>query len=76
MAKCLYGTCSENVAGYCHNPEHCYAMTPHQIKVKQCRQKECKHLEKNLKHEWWAQLERQNQKRKARKERLNTMIGR
>lgn len=68
MEKCLYGTCSDNIAGYCRNPEHRYAMTPHQIQAKKCRQKQCGYMKKNLEHEWWAQLERQKQKRKARKE--------
>ena len=74
MKMCLYNTYSDNIAGYCHH-HHC-SMTPQQITARNCRQKQCNYMEKNLEHEWWAQLERKKQKRKARKERLNTIVGR
>lgn len=69
MKTCLYGTCSDNVVGYCKY-HHCY-VTVKQMRTKECRQKQCVHLEKNENHPFWGQLERKKQKRKERKERLS-----
>lgn len=34
MAKCLYNTYSDNIAAYCHNSDHPYAMTVTQMNCK------------------------------------------
>lgn len=64
----LYGTCSENCAGYCKL--HGVGLTVKQIRTKECLAKNCWHLNKNENHEWWQQRERMKSKRKNRKERL------
>ena len=74
--ECLYNTHSDNVAGYCRNPEHPYAMTPKQITCKNCLGKRCKHLKKREEHPWWHQREVMKQKRKKRKAELNDYINR
>lgn len=68
----LFGTCSENCAGYCRL--HQCGMTPKQIKHKECLAKNCWHLEKK-EHEWWHQRERAKAKRVARKENIKMMVG-
>lgn len=73
MATCLYGTCSNNVAGYCKY-HHC-AMTVKQIKNKNCLGKNCWYLKKNEQHDWWRQREVMKQKRKNKKQALNELIG-
>lgn len=73
--ECLYNTHSDNVAGYCHNPEHPYAMTPRQITCKNCLGKQCGHLERNEAHQWWHQREVKKQKRKKRKENINNYVN-
>lgn len=74
MENTLYGTCSENCAGYCKR-HGCY-MTVKQIRGKGCLGKNCWHLDKNLKHEWWSQRERTKKKRKDRKMEIEKKIGR
>lgn len=71
MKTCLFNTHSDNVAAYCKY--HCCSMTPKQIKTKECLQKQCWYMVKNEEHEWWKQRERTKQKRKNRKEMLNTI---
>jgi hypothetical protein len=73
MSKCLFGTCSNNVAGYCRL--HSKHMTVKQIRQKNCLGKECWHLQKNEEHEWWGQRERAKQKRKERKLSLYAKTG-
>jgi hypothetical protein len=73
--ECLYNTHSNNIAGYCHNPEHPYAMTPRQIICKNCLGKQCGQLERNEEHQWWHQREVKKQKRKKRKENLNNYVN-
>jgi hypothetical protein len=73
--ECLYNTHSDNIAGYCHNPKHPYAMTWGQIKCKNCLGKQCKHFEKEESHQIWHQKEVKKQKRKKRKERLNNYVN-
>lgn len=68
MCDCLFGTCSDNVAGYCKR--HQKYMTVKQIRGKNCLGKECWHLEKNETHDWWRQRNVIKQKRIERKERL------
>lgn len=65
MFDCLFGTCSNNVAGYCRRKGK--YMTVKQIRGKNCLGKQCFHLDKNEEHEWWAQRERTKQKRNERK---------
>ena len=67
----LYGTCSENCAGYCKL--HSVGLTVKQIRTKECLGKNCWHLEK-MNHEWWQQRERMKDKRKARKEKFTKML--
>lgn len=69
----LYGTCSENCAGYCRR--HCCHMTVKQIKKRNCLGKQCWHFIKNEDHMWWTQREATKQKRIARKERLSGGIA-
>ena len=65
MENVLYGTCSENCAGYCKR--HRCSLTVKQIRGKDCLGKGCWYLKKNLEHEWWKQRERTKMKRKNRK---------
>lgn len=69
----LFGTCSENCAGYCRR--HQCGLTAKQIRGKNCLGKNCWYLQKNEEHEWWAQRERTKEKRKNRKVRIENMIG-
>lgn len=69
MSECLFGTCSNNVAGYCKL--HQKSMTVKQMKTKECLQKECWHLEKNENHQYWRQRELTKQRRKERKQKIN-----
>lgn len=76
MAKCLYNTYSDNIAAYCHNSDHPYAMTVTQMNCKNCLGKQCKHFEREESHPIWHQKAVQKQKRKQRKERLNAYVAR
>lgn len=69
MKACLYGTCSDNVAGYCRY--HKCGLTPKQIKCKNCLGKQCYYLVKNTEHDWWRQRDLVKQKRKARKQAID-----
>jgi hypothetical protein len=73
MQTCLYGTKSDNVAGYCRH-HHC-ALTPKQIKCKNCLGKQCYYLIKNEEHDWWRQREVVKQKRKYRKQILDAKVA-
>ena len=73
--KCLYNTQSDNIAAYCHNPKHPYAMTVRQMNCKNCLGKQCEHFEKEEKHPIWHQREVKKQKRKQRKIRLNEYVN-
>ena len=68
MKNCLYGTCSDNVAGYCRYHD-CY-VTVKQMRTKECLKKQCGNLIKNNEHPYWRQREITKQKRKSRKDRL------
>ena len=72
MKLCLYNTYSNNVCAYCYFHK-CY-ITPHQLTAKECLQKKCDCIKKE-EHEIWAQKARKNQKRKARKERINAIVS-
>lgn len=72
MQTCLFNTKSNNVAGYCKH-HHCN-MTVKQIKCKNCLQKQCWYLIKNEDHEWWTQRANTKQKRKERRERINSYV--
>lgn len=69
VKSCLFGTSSGNCAGYCKF--HRAYVTVKQIRAKNCLGKQCHYLQKNYDHEWWAQRDRQKQKRLARKEKIN-----
>ena len=73
MEICMYGTYSNNVAGYCRL--HQVSLTVKQIKCKNCLQKECWHLAKNENHQYWRQRELMKQKRKARKDRFSAYVN-
>lgn len=75
--NCLFGTTSDNIAGYCclHNKN----MTVKQIKYKECLGKQCKYLRKNEEHDWWRQREvvknRKKEKRNNFKEKIEMYAG-
>ena len=73
--ECLFNTYSDNVAGYCHNPQHPYGMTVAQITSKNCLGKQCAYLERNESHQWWHQREVMKQKRKNRKKKINDYVS-
>jgi len=73
MKECLFGTCSNNVAAYCRY--HRCGITVKQMRCKNCLQKECRHLVKNEKHQYWRQRELTKQKRKDRKQMLNDYLS-
>ena len=72
MKACLFGTCSNNVAAYCRR--HRKNLTVKQMKCKDCLQKECWHLVKNEKHQYWRQRELIKQKKKSKKQMMNDYI--
>ena len=67
MVKGLYGSRFDicNSCGYCKL--HHKHLTINMIKQRDCLNKQCKHLIKNKKHEWWAKREMIKQQRKDRK---------
>lgn len=73
MQQTLYNGYSDNCCAYC-KLHHC-SMTVKQMKMKECLQKQCWHLEKNETHQYWRQRETVKQKRKGRKERINQYIA-
>lgn len=68
----LYGTCSENCAGYCR--KHACGLTVKQIRNRECLAKNCWHLQKNESHEWWEQRNRTKARRKIRKENIKKVL--
>lgn len=70
---CLFGTCSDNIAGYCQL--HRKGMTVKQIKQKECLKKQCNHLKKNEVHDYWRYRETIKNKRRERKDRINLTGG-
>ena len=73
--KCLYNTYSDNVCGYCHSPQHPYAMTVAQMNCKNCLGKQCEYFEREESHQIWRQREAMKQKRKNRKQRINEYVS-
>ena len=73
--ECLYNSNSENVAAYCRNPKHPYAMTVTQMNCKNCLGKQCKHFEREESHQYWKQRAAKKQKRKDRKKRINDYVN-
>ena len=73
--KCLFGTYSDNICAYCHNPEHPYAMTVAQMNNKNCLGKRCEHFEREERHQIWHQRKVTKQKRKDRKQRINDYVN-
>lgn len=71
--ECLFNCESNNCCAYCKH--HHASMTVRQMKVKECLQKECRHLVKNETHQYWRQRELIKQKRKLRKLAINALIS-
>ena len=72
MQECLFNSYSNNCCAYC-KLHHC-SMTAKQMKAKECLQKQCWHLVKNEKHQYWKQRESIKQKRKNRKQKLDMYV--
>lgn len=72
--ECLFNAHSNNIAAYCLNPKHPYGMTVKQMKCKNCCGKQCKHFVKNEEHDYWRQKEQKKQRRKEKKQAINTYI--
>lgn len=70
--KCLFNSESNNCCGYCNY--HACSMTVHQMRTKECLQKQCRHLVKNESHAYWRQRERAKQNKKLKKKMLNNYI--
>ena len=73
MQECLFNSYSNNCCAYC-NHHHC-SMTVKQMKAKGCLQKQCWHLVKNEKHQYWKQRESVKQKRIERKQNINNYVN-
>ena len=73
MKQTLYNCYSNNCCAYCKL--HKCSMTVKQMKMKECLQKQCWHLEKNEDHAYWRQRESMKAKRKSRKERQNEYVA-
>ena len=72
MRECLFNSYSDNCCAYCKH-HHC-SMTVKQMKAKGCLQKQCWHLIKNEKHQYWTQREVTKQKRINRKKAINDYV--
>ena len=72
MKECLFNSYSDNCCAYCKH-HHC-SMTVKQMKAKGCLQKQCWHLMKNEKHQYWTQREAMKQKRIDRKKAINDYV--
>ena len=70
MKECLFNTQSNNVVAHCRL-HHC-SMTVKQMKCKNCLQKQCRHFVRNEEHQYWRQKELVKQKRKNRKQMINS----
>lgn len=70
--RTLYGSRSENTCAYC--AIHKRALTPRQMRGKECLAKHCPALIK-CEHPFWEERENRKAMRKQRKERLNAMLG-
>ena len=68
--KTLHGARSANSCAYCWN-HHC-ALTPRQVKQRECLRKQCGALQRH-EHPFWVQREKTKALRAARKERLEGM---
>jgi hypothetical protein len=68
--KTLHGARSANSCAYCYN-HHC-ALTPRQVKQRECLKKQCGAL-RRYDHPYWEQREKSKALRAARKERLEGM---
>ena len=68
--KVLYGSESTNVCAYCY--KHYKALTPKQVKRKECLAKQCGAL-KRLEHPYWDKRDKKKQMRKERKERMEKL---
>lgn len=72
MQTCLYHSFSNNVCANC-KLHHC-GLTVKQMKHKNCLGKSCWHLQRNEGHPYWIQRESVKQKRKNRKNAINTYV--
>ena len=73
MKECLFNSISNNVVAFCKY--HNCSMTVKQMKCKNCLQKECRHIMKNEDHMYWKQREAIKQKRKNRKQMIDSYIN-
>lgn len=67
--KTLYGCRSANTCAYCW--KHYRALTPKQLKRKECLRKQCAALER-FEHPYWELRDKKKVLRAARKERLES----
>ena len=74
MRQCLFNTCSNNCCAYC-KLHHC-SMTVKQMKTKECLKKQCWHLVKNDRHQYWKQREIAKNKKKERKLMMDAYVAR
>ena len=73
MEKTIFGTESNNIVAFCCHHKSC--MTVKQMKNKKCLQKQCHHLQKREKHEFWGQRERLKAKKKANRQAFMASVG-
>lgn len=75
MVQGLYGSEFDRsrACGYCH--KHHKYLTVKSLRQHECLQKQCTRLQKYEEHNWWQQRENTKNKRKARKERLETLYN-
>lgn len=73
MKECLFNTYSDNCCAYCRH--HRCSMTVKQMRAKGCLQKQCRYFIKNEEHPYWKQRAKAKQKRKDRKEMINSYLN-
>ena len=73
VEKTLYNAQSNNCCAYCRH--HQAYMTVKQMKCKNCLGKQCRHFVKNEAHQYWRQRELIKQKRKDRKQMIDSYIA-
>ena len=70
--ECLFNSHSSNIVAYCKY--HSAGITVKQMKCKNCLGKQCRHLIKNEKHDYWRQREQKKKYRQNRKQAINEYI--
>jgi hypothetical protein len=68
--KTFYGSASSNSCAYCF--KHHKALTPRQLKKRECLKRQCDALQR-CEHPLWEQREKKKEQRIARRERLEKM---